>query len=260
MVNIVDPANPMPKYLQIHDWLEEMILTGRYKSGEKLPTEADLAKMCLVNRNTLRQAVSELAVKGLVRKEKGVGVFVESRRPAPFKHKIHRISSFRDDLDEIGAKENTRVLKKGIAKPPRHAAQSLLLDSRSKVIVINRLRTGDKIPLLYEESYLPYEMFKNILNMQLTGSMYKILSERFNIVLARSRQSIRAVNLSKRIAKRFKLPPNAAGLYMESVTYDDNNVPVEVLCSYYRGDRYIFEVELGKYQITKEEIRSPNAK
>ncbi|MCP4694355.1 MAG: UTRA domain-containing protein, partial [Desulfobacterales bacterium] len=70
----------------------------------------------------------------------------------------------------------------------------------------------------------------------------------------------RAVNLNKRIAGLFKLPPKAAGLYMESVTYDDNNIPVEVLCSYCRGDRYVFEVELGKYQIKGEKFHSPNVK
>ncbi len=249
MVKIVDPTSSVPKYVQIQAWLEDLIRTGRFKEGEKLPPETELSRQCEVNRATMRQAVLELVAKGMLRREKGMGTFVASTRPV--KHKINRISSFRDDLDEIGVRESTEVLKKGTEKAPRHVAKNLILNTRSKVIVVHRLRTGNKIPLVYEESYLPYQMFKGILTMRLTGSMYTIFSKRFNIVLARCRQSIQAVNLNRKIAELFELPPKSAGLYMESVTYDDNNIPIEVLCSYYRGDRYVFEVELGKYQIKK---------
>ena len=60
----------MPKYLQISAWLKEVIQTGRYKVGERLPSEVELSKMCGVNRNTLRQAIAELTSAGILRKEK----------------------------------------------------------------------------------------------------------------------------------------------------------------------------------------------
>jgi DNA-binding GntR family transcriptional regulator len=36
---------------------------------------------------------------------------------------------------------------------------------------------------------------------------------------------------------------------MESVTFNANNIPIEVLRGYYRGDKYVFEVEVGGYHI-----------
>ncbi len=248
-MKIVDPSNPIPKYLQISAWLRELIQTGRYKKGEKLPSEIELSKICGVNRNTLRQAISELVSEGILRKEKGTGTFVSSSNSVTLKHRLQQISSFRDDLNGIGLKEKTIILSKSIEKAERHVAKTLILGSDNNVIAIRRLRTGNTIPLIYEESYLPGNMFKNILEMDLTGSMYKIISERFHIVLSRSAQTIRAVNLKAKIAMLLNLSENAAGLYMESVTFDQNNIPVEVLCSYYRGDKYIFEVEVGQYHI-----------
>jgi DNA-binding GntR family transcriptional regulator len=41
---------------------------------------------------------------------------------------------------------------------------------------------------------------------------------------------------------------------MESLTYDENNVPVELLYSYYRGDKYVFKVELGRYHIEENNV------
>ena len=255
-MKIVDPANPIPKYLQISAWLKELIQTGRLLAGEKLPSEIELSKMCGVNRNTLRQAISELTAQGFVRKERGMGNYVTINRPEAFKYKLERISSFRDDLGEIGIAEKTRLLKKGLVVAPETVAKSLIMRPNGKVVVIQRLRSGNGIPLVYEESYLPGEMFKSILDMDLTGSMYKLISEKFNTVLNRCEQRIRAVNLNGKIAGLFKLPKSSAGIYMESITYNDHNIPIEVLYSYYRGDKYIFEIELGSYQIKENNFPS----
>ena len=72
-MKIVDSTNPIPKYLQITSWLKELIQNGRYLPGEKLPSEVELSQLCGVNRNTLRQAISELTTIGFLRKEKGIG-------------------------------------------------------------------------------------------------------------------------------------------------------------------------------------------
>lgn len=253
-MQIVDPLNPIPKYLQISAWLKELIQTGRYEKGKQLPSEIELSKMCDVNRNTLRQAIGELVSAGILRKEKGMGTFVSSSMPVALKHKLNRISSFSDDLSEISLKEKTKILKKGIEDAKDHVAKTLLLGANNKVIVVYRLRAGNGIPLIYEESCLPCGMFKDILDMDLTGSMYKIISERFNIVLARCEQTIRAINLKGKTAKILGLAENSAGIFMESITFDQNSIPIEVLHSYYRGDKYIFEVELGRYRIKENNI------
>lgn len=255
-MKVVDPSNPIPKYIQISAWLKELIQTGRYKKGEKLPSEIELSKTCDVNRNTLRQAIAELVSAGILRKEKGMGTFVSSSIPLALKHKLKSISSFRDDLREIGINDNTKVLKKSIEDAKNHIAKTLLLGANNKVIVIRRLRAGNDVPFIYEESYLPGDMFKQIMDMDLTGSMYKLLSERFNIVLARCEQTIRAINLKGKIARILKLPENSAGIFMESVTFDQNSIPVEVLYSYYRGDKYIFEIELGRYRIQENNLEA----
>jgi GntR family transcriptional regulator len=250
-LRIVDPNNPIPKYLQISAWLRESIQVGRYKTDERLPSEIELSQMCRVNRNTLRQAIGELTAEGLLRKVKGLGTFVSSSGSIALRHKLNRISSFSRELHQAGIREKTRLLEKGYKKPPGYVMRSLALGADSRVIVIRRLRTGDNIPLIYEETYLPADLFEGILDMDLTGSMYEIFTNTFNIELTRCEQTIRAVNMKKNVASLFGLKEYAAALYVESVTYNDRNMPVEVLCCYFRGDKYTFEVELGRYHLTQ---------
>ncbi len=248
-MKIIDPDNPIPKYIQISTWIRDLIKSGRYEKGAYLPSEVELAKICQVNRNTLRQAVSELTAAGILKKEKGLGTYVCTDVPIDIRHRLKSISSFSDDLRELGIREKTRIVRKGTEEAKERVAGRLLLGPGGKVVAIRRLRTGDKVPFIYEESYLPYVKFREILEMDLTGSMYQILYERFNVTLARSEQTIRAVNLKGRIAAYLGVPENSAAFFMESLTYDENNIPVELLHSYYRGDKYVFEVELGKYHI-----------
>ncbi len=250
-MKIVDPDNPIPKYLQISAWLRESIQVGRYKTDERLPSEIELSQICRVNRNTLRQAIGELAAQGMLKKVKGLGTFVTASEPVALKHKLNRISSFGQELNQAGVRENTRLLGKGYESAPKHVAQSLALNPDSRVIAVRRLRIGDDLPLIYEETYLPVDLFDGILEMDLTGSMYEIFTQEFSVALARCEQTIRAVNLNKKVAPMLGLKANGAALYMESVTYNDRNMPVEVLCCYFRGDKYAFEVELGHYHLTQ---------
>lgn len=255
-MQIVDPNNPIPKYLQIAEWLRESILLGRYQTGEKLPSEVVLAKMCGVNRNTLRQAIGDLVAQGMLEKKKGLGTFVTAPEPVTMRHKLNRIASFSHEMNRAGITENTRLLEKGLEFAPAHVARSLALDPKRRVIAIRRLRTGDHLPLIYEETYLPVDLFEGILEMDLTGSLYDIFTRVFKVELTRCEQTIRAVNLKKKEASLLNLRTNRAALYMESVTYNDSNMPVEVLCCYFRGDKYTFEVELGQYHLTQE--RNPD--
>jgi GntR family transcriptional regulator len=251
-LKIIDPNNPIPKYLQISAWLRESIHVGRYKTYERLPSEIELSQMCHVNRNTLRQAIGELSSEGLVRKVKGLGTFVSSSGSIALRHKLNRISSFSRELHGAGKKEKTLVLEKGYEKPSSNITRRLALGLESPVIAIRRLRTGDDIPLIYEETYLPEDLFRGILDMDLTGSMYQIFTNTFNIELTRCEQTIRAVNMKKSVASLFGLKEHAAALYLESVTYNNRNMPVEVLCCYFRGDKTTFEVELGRYHLTHQ--------
>ena len=64
----------------------------------------------------------------------------------------------------------------------------------------------------------------------------------------------RSSKFKGKIARILDLAENSAGIFMESITFDQNSIPIEALYSYYRGDKYIFEVELGRYSIKENNI------
>lgn len=65
-----------PIYLQIVEKMKQMIVSGRYKCGEQLPTVRELAAEAGVNPNTVQRALSELENTGLVHANRTSGRFI----------------------------------------------------------------------------------------------------------------------------------------------------------------------------------------
>ncbi len=234
-----------------------MIQKGRYGLHEKLPSELKLSELFQVNRNTVRQAISDLVAKGLVQKRNGVGSFVVARSVPPVKYTLQNISSFTDDMIRMGIVPKTKLIRQSVIEAPPEVAEKLMLGKEKRVILTERLRLGNNIPLVIERSYLPHKEYKAILKMRLTGSLYHLLTKKFQVDLHRSIQTFRAIVLTGKDAKLLGLPSGAPGIFLESIIYDSKNIPVEVLHAFHRGDQYVFEVESGKYRFDLETLKKP---
>ncbi len=65
-------------YEQVADQIQHLIVSGVLSRGDRLPSEAELARQCGVSRTTVREALRLLAAQNLIRTEKGAsgGSFV----------------------------------------------------------------------------------------------------------------------------------------------------------------------------------------
>ncbi|MEW6376248.1 MAG: UTRA domain-containing protein, partial [Thermodesulfobacteriota bacterium] len=148
----------------------------------------------------------------------------------------------------MGIVPQTKLISKSVIDSPPDVSEKLMLGKERRVILTERIRLGNRIPLVIERSYLPHKEYKEILKMRLTGSLYHLLTKKFHVELHRSIQTFRAIPLSGKDAKLLGVPPRSPGIFLESIIYDSKNIPVEVLHAFHRGDKYIFEVESGRYR------------
>ncbi len=110
---MVNPSagGPAPQYLKVKTHLREGIASGRWRPGERLPSESELTDTFGVSRMTVNRALRELHQEGLVDRVQGVGSFVAE---------LHRIAStltVRDVHEEI------------LARGHRHEAQVHVLEA-----------------------------------------------------------------------------------------------------------------------------------
>ncbi|EDM25528.1 transcriptional regulator (GntR family) protein [Lentisphaera araneosa HTCC2155] len=76
----INTGSNTPLYAQITEQLEQHIILGQYKFGDKLPSLRQVSKDLCVNYLTVKQAYSELEKRGLVYIEQGKGAFISSNQ------------------------------------------------------------------------------------------------------------------------------------------------------------------------------------
>lgn len=67
----LDPTSPLPLYVQLIDALRHRLRAGEWRSGDPLPSEAELGEAYGVSRITVIRAMSELVREGLVHRQRG---------------------------------------------------------------------------------------------------------------------------------------------------------------------------------------------
>jgi len=74
MANNLDDNRPI--YLQIKEVIEDSIINGTIKVGDRVPSTNELAKFYKINPATARQGINELVMEEILQKQRGVGMFV----------------------------------------------------------------------------------------------------------------------------------------------------------------------------------------
>ena len=71
MSDLFEPLDDRPAYRQIANVIEQRIVCRSLRTGDALPSETDLARQFGVNRSTIREAIRELEIHGLIGRGRG---------------------------------------------------------------------------------------------------------------------------------------------------------------------------------------------
>ena len=113
--------------------------------------------------------------------------------------------------------------------------------------LLARPRFANNEPILFQSAYLPVEKCPDLINYDLeNNSLYEILADKYNISVHHGKQSVEAISANDRLASLLEIKSGAPILSMKRMTFSEKDIPIEYVNSYFRGDRYILEVELIK--------------
>ena len=110
----------VPRYRLIYEELLREIETGRYVSGERLPSEALLCDRFQVSRITIAKAIQTLQQDGLVSRRAGSGTFIE--QPTCLSSSL----SFGLLIPDLGTTEIFEQICQGIMRSTKASSHSLI--------------------------------------------------------------------------------------------------------------------------------------
>jgi GntR family transcriptional regulator len=241
-MDLIARGSKLPFYHQLYEILHGKIVRGEWKPGDTLPPESELIEQYQVSRVTVRQALDILVNEGLIYRQQGRGTFVA--HPA-VEHGLVRLINFTQDMCNRGFEPGTKVLFSALVPAPPDIAEKLQIEPGEELACLERLRLADGEPMSIEKSNLIHRYCPGVLQHDFTSdSLREFLDHTYGIRWAYAKQVIRAVLASSDLAHLLSVRPKSPLLYVERVSFTEQNIPLEFLRIYYRADRYSLYSEL----------------
>jgi len=232
---------PVPLHHQVYLDLLASLDSGRWSAGRQVPTERDLASHYGCSLITVRRALDELVREGRIERTRGRGTFVLHPR---MDRDIAGRASFSEEMRQRGLSPQTRLVSARPESATVSVAGALAIEAGSPTLYLERLRLASDEPYLLEQVHLPAERFPGLLAMDLEhGSLYELLSTRYDTQVVRAREALEPVLLRAREARLLDQRRGAAALLIEGIAFGADGVPVEFGRTFVRGDRSRYFVE-----------------
>ena len=242
----LDKNVPIPLYYQLKSQMLSLIEKGIVTEGDMIPPENEFCDMLSISRPTVRQAFNELVSEGYIHRFKGRGTFVAKRKVAA--HFLSDLDTFNNEMLAKGLTPRTELLALKIRSDYPKANEHLNISPYSPLIYLNRRRFANNVPIVLVETYLSYEAYPKLLNVDLANkSFYESMEELYGVRIAHVKREIEAVNALKKEAELLEIATNKAVTLVKTFGYTDGLPnPVEYSVAKYSGEMNKFHVELRR--------------
>lgn len=226
-----------PLYFQLAEKMKLMI-HQQLSPGQMLPSESELMARYGVSRNTVRQAVELLTNQGFVISRQGKGTFVASERN---RYMLQKLVSFSEDMRRRGFVADTHLLGLAQVQPPEKIRLELQMEPGELTHEIRRLRLADGEPMAISTAYLPCSLLGDLSTEAVaSGSLFELLKTRLPYQLAYADRILKPVVADESHSLLLQVPLGSPLMLVEGPAFLENDLPVEYVVTYYRGDRYDF--------------------
>lgn len=229
-----------PVYIQIHNQLRENIEDGKWKVGEKIPAERELAADFDVSRMTLRQAIQALVDEGILERRVGSGTFVANRK---VQEKMSGVTSFTDLMQSLGKTPSSTTISYHLTIPSQTEIEKLKLGKDEQVVRMERVRLANDVPICFEIATVPARLIENFSKEEVTNSFWQTLEKKAHLYPGHAIQHISATKATKKIATYLNVKRGDALLRMTQLSYLQDGTPFEYVHTQYVGSRFEFVLE-----------------
>lgn len=212
-------------------------LAAEQGGQDRLPSEAELAGRFGVNRHTVRRAIGALAAEGLVRSERGRGIFLRAT-PERLAYPIGARTRFSENISRQSREPAGRLIGATLEAADSKVAAALGLKVGAAVHRMETLHVADGVPLSVSTSWFSAERFPRIVPAYAeTGSITKALEAQGLADYRRRATHVTAERVSPGDAAHLGLAADALLLVAEAINVDAQESPIQRARTRFPTDR-----------------------
>jgi DNA-binding GntR family transcriptional regulator len=236
----VTRLNGVPLYLQVREKIREEL--SDMEAGRAIPAERELESRFGVSRVTVRDAVDDLVVEGLLVRQQGRGTFVQKPK---LTHELTTITSWTEQLESLGYIPRTTQRCVEEIEAPQRAKFALCLEKGDRVFRIKRVRLASGEPITLMVNYLPSKIVPGLLEKKpIRESLYDVLEKEYGLVPASAVDTVEGRSSTHEEASQLKIEPWAPVICVTRISNLADGRPLELTQAISRADRYQYRVKL----------------
>ncbi len=174
------PIQSSKVYEQIVEQIEKLILSGELQSGDRLPTERELAEQFQASRTAVREAMKTLAQKGLVDMRPGRGTIVIDGTSKAMRHSLGLMMKVGQTGSSANLVEVREILEPGIAALAAMRATEEHTSAMREAVAVMDASLDDADAYITADNNFHQALAKgtqNVLILALVDSIVNLLSE-----------------------------------------------------------------------------------
>jgi GntR family transcriptional regulator len=232
---VVQDGLNKPLYVQIQEYIAEMILSGEMPPEAKLPSERDLSQNLDVSRMTVRRSITELVNEGLLERRHGSGTYVAKPR---ITYNARELLSYVQAMQARGIATSSQLLEFGQVPASRRMAERLQVELGDPLYLVNLLRFANRIPFVVERYTFPSSRLPNLEEYDLEKtSINDLMIEGYGLAFGKVSQSIEAVAASETVAQQLRVDEGFPLLMIVKTIFSKaDGKPIEFAQDYLRSD------------------------
>ncbi len=230
----------LPLYARLKASLLADIVAGTLRPQDQLPSHSQLCAQHRVSYMTMRRAIRELVIEGVLHAVPGKGGYVAEAREVA---ESDPLRSFSEEMALRGKRASSRVLDAALCDAEPLRARLLGVPPGSTLVRLLRLRLADGAPVAIHSTYLRHDRCPGLLEHDLaTTSLYHLLRTVYGLELVAARSSVGAALATDEQAALLEVATPCALLVTEQLTFLATGEPVARTHACYRGYRYRMEL------------------
>jgi GntR family transcriptional regulator len=212
-----------PLYQKVRETLTQRIADGRWKAGQIVPSETQIAADLGVSQGTIRKALDDMTAARLLVRRQGRGTFVATHDEARI---LFQFFKLKPD-NGAGVFPESEVLGVVTGAASAEEASKLALFKGEPVIRIRRLRSLAGARCIVETIVLPSAIFDGLQEGDIPNNLYNVYAERFGVTIAGGSEILKAVSADSQDAHDLGVPPGAPLLLIDRVATGLDGRPME---------------------------------
>ncbi|MCC0695559.1 trehalose operon repressor [Clostridioides sp. ES-S-0048-02] len=185
----------MKKFYEIYLDLEKDIRNNVYEVGELLPTEVKLAQKYRVSRETIRKAQSLLLEKGFIQKKQGKGAIVLDINK--FEIEGSGLISFNELQKNKNLDTEISVLKNKKEIMPLEICKKLDIDTKTKIIAVERLRKINGEAVILDKDYFISEIIPEIPLTAVQSSIFNYIEKNLELKIGYANKEVTVATVTE---------------------------------------------------------------